>query len=90
MSEAKISRSKKKNNLVISEDTRKDMVQAIETTIGELMIIEKSISELSCRVDFEQSYEALNRVMFSRLANLRDYLSGVKKEYNRELEVLIY
>jgi len=90
MSEAKILRSKKKNNLVITEDTRKDMVQAIETTIGELMIIEKSIGELSSRVDFEQSYEALNRVMFSRLANLRDYLSGAKKEYNRELEVLIY
>ncbi|HET55242.1 MAG TPA: hypothetical protein ENN33_08500 [Ignavibacteria bacterium] len=90
MSEAKISRSKKKNNLVISEYTRKDMVQAIETTIGELMIIENSIGVLSSRDDFERSYEALNRVIFSRLANIRDYLSGEKQDYNPELEVLIY
>lgn len=56
MSEAKLSRSKKKNALVINEDTRERMVEAIETTIGELMIIESSISDLSSRKNFELSY----------------------------------
>ncbi|KUG25576.1 hypothetical protein ASZ90_004594 [hydrocarbon metagenome] len=90
MSEAKLTRSKKKNALVINEDTRERMVEAIETTIGELMIIESSISDLSSRKNFELSYQALNRVMFSRLANIRDYLSGEQKKYRQEIEVLIY
>lgn len=90
MSKAKVSRSKKKNALVINEDTREKMVEAIETTIGELMIIESSISDLSSRKNFELSYQALNRVMFSRLANIKDFLSGEKKKYSPEMEVLIY
>lgn len=90
MTKAKVSRSKKKNALVINEDTRNQIVEAIETTIGEFLIIESSISVLSSRPNFELSYEALNRVMVSRLANIRDYLSGEKKKYSPEMEVSIY
>lgn len=91
MSETKLSQTEVgQNSLVIPEKTREYMVEAIETTIGEIMIIESSIGVLSGRPNFELSYEALNRVIFARLANLRDYISGIKKEYNPEITETFY